>query len=325
MRSANRNSAEFRYFQAPMDRYPYHKPQRWWPSRASLGWMRLWRTWRRWQQVHDYGVERIDVLGLDRVREAIHRDEGILITPNHAGHADSFLLYDALERLPRPPHVMTAYQVFELLPWLQRLAYQHHGCFSVNREANDLAAFRWSVRVLAETSDPLVIFPEGEVYHLNDRVTPFRDGTLTIAMAAVRRGGRPVSCFPCGLKCFYIDDPTPALLPVMEQLERRLGLSPLTDAPLVDRLRRFLEQAVRARELQYRGSEATGTIKERIAALADEILSKLESPYGLSQASDFLPERVRHLRHASVEQSGALEPHDPRLARYARDLEDIFV
>ena len=51
-------------------------------------------------------------------------------------------------------------------------------------EGTDLAALRQARQVLETEPYPLVIFPEGEVYHLNQRTTPFRDGPAAIAQMA---------------------------------------------------------------------------------------------------------------------------------------------
>jgi hypothetical protein len=311
-----------------MDRYPYYKPPRGWSSKASLGWMRIWRPWRKWQQRRDYRIDRIDVQGLDRVRAAIDRGEGVLITPNHAGHADCYLLFEALERLPLAPQVMTAWQVFALLPRLQCLVYRHHGCFSINRESNDLTAFRWSVRTLQNSSAPLVIFPEGEVYHLNDLVTEFRDGTMAIAASAARRSARPIACFPCALKYFYVGDPTAQLVAVAEQLERQLGVTPPRESELASRVERILAATMRWRASQYATAADRARIDElplaqRPQALAAALLDELELRLNVAGSSDFLPERIKAIRQRIVEQMPSTDAAQRR--SLVADLETAFV
>ena len=214
-----------------MDRYPYEKPPRWWAPCPNRLWIKFWKPLHRYQQIFQYRVVKIDVQGLEHLSDAVASQCGVLVTPNHAGHADSYLVMDALERLPGDYYVMTAWQVFALMGRAFRLAYRQHGCFSVDRESTDLKAYRQAVDVLARSSNPLVIFPEGEVYHLNDRVKPFRAGTLSIAATAVRRSGRPVACVPCALKYHYLVDPTPELLKVVERIEHKLGVGPGPSSP----------------------------------------------------------------------------------------------
>lgn len=71
--------------------------------------------------------------------------------------------------------------------WLQSNILQQHGCFSVDREGTDMPAFRHAVAILKEKINPLVIFPEGEVYHINERVTPFREGPAAIVLTPSKK------------------------------------------------------------------------------------------------------------------------------------------
>ena len=143
---------------------------------------------------------RVEVKGLDYLREAVDRGWGVMINPNHPGHADAYAIYETADRIGTPFYFMAAWQVFGKQNWLARRILQHHGCFSVDREGTDRNAFRQAVDVLAQRMNPLVIFPEGEVYHLNDRVTPFREGPAVIAQAAARRAERTVCCIPCAIR-----------------------------------------------------------------------------------------------------------------------------
>ena len=63
---------------------------------------------------------------------------------------------------------------------------------SIDRESTDRQAFKTAVNILQSQPVPLVIFPEGDIYHTTDRVTPFREGAAAIALSAARRNDRPV-------------------------------------------------------------------------------------------------------------------------------------
>lgn len=307
-----------------MNRQPFGKPPRWWSPLPSPFWMRVWRPLRRRQQIHDYRIVDIKVRGLDYARQAIEQQHGVLITPNHPGHGDCYLLWEALTRLRRRCYVMTAWQVFEMAKPFERLVYRQHGCFSVNREGTDLNAFRQAVQVLGETSHPLVIFPEGDVYHLNERVTPFRDGVGAIALAAVKRGERPVTCIPCALKYEYIEDPTRELQRVMDQLEQRLYWRPRSNLPLHQRIYGFAEGILELKELEYLGRNQPGALAERITALADELLCRMESRYQVKAGDGTIPERVKELRRTVIQLRSELPPDDARDREAAKDLDDLF-
>ena len=97
-------------------------------------------------------------------------------------------------------------------------------------------------RAILETGDhPLVIFPEGEVYHINERVTPFRTGAAGIALMAAHKAAHPVYCVPCAMSYRYTEDPTPELLSLMDELEGALFWRTRPEMDLPGRIYQFAE------------------------------------------------------------------------------------
>src|SRR5262249_52356334 len=152
-------------------------------------------------------------------------------------------------------------------------------------------AFRRSVEVLVRGRNPLVIYPEGDIYHINDRVTPFREGAAAVALAAARRAQRPINCVPCAIKFRYVEDPTPDLLRLMDRLERHTGVAPRTALPLRQRVCRFAETLLARKETQYLGKVGSGSLTERVTALSEGILQRIEQRTGLTTRGA-MPERV---------------------------------
>src|SRR5437660_1283695 len=152
-----------------MDALPYATPPRWWAPNLRPFFIRAIRPYRilvrqRWQE----GVRAVDVRGLEYLREAADRDQGVVITPNHAAHSDPFVMLRAGDALGRPFYYTVAWQSFQLLSPLARWVIQRHGAFSIDREGGDLRAFRQAVEIVRRGRHPLVIFAEGEVYHNSD-------------------------------------------------------------------------------------------------------------------------------------------------------------
>src|SRR5258708_2704351 len=145
-----------------MDRLPYEGARRWWP-RLSPFWIRVIRPLRILRQRRREGLRQVKVEGLEHLRSAVEQHHGVLIIPNHAGHADAFILLAAADLLGRPCYYMVAWQVLQLFSLAGRWILQRHGCFSVDREGHDVRAFRKAVEIVASSPHPLVIFPEGEV------------------------------------------------------------------------------------------------------------------------------------------------------------------
>lgn len=267
-------------------------------SRLAIG---LVRPFRRLLRARRYRIRDVDVRGAEPVRRLLDEGAGLLITPNHCNHADVMLIYDLADRLHCPFHIMAAAHVFANVTSLVRMILRWHGCFSVDRAGSDLRAFKRGVSILQESPHPLVIFPEGEVYHLNDALTPFRDGAAMIALRAARRADRPLYCVPCAIKYTYVEDPTPALLELMAELERRAHWRPRPERPLVERVLLFATGQLALKEIEYLGRPQDGTTRERLRHLREHILVGLETQYVLDPRKLDLPERIKSVRRACLD------------------------
>lgn len=280
-----------------MNRYPIGKPPRWWSPRPSVFWMRLWRWHRRRILRNEQRVTNVTTRGLEHVKRCIAAGQGLLIVANHPTHADWLTIYEALDLLRRRCYVMTTWQVFQMANRFTRMQYRQHGCFSVDRDGADRQAFRCSVEILAQGSDPLVIFPEGEVYHTADRVAPFRDGPATIGQAAVKRANRPVACVPCALKYTYVTSPLPELLDVMLRVERKLELPESPQLELIERIYRAGDAATARLERQHLGQSFSGEpLRERMPRLVRAMLDELDARYGIHTNRWSAAERIKQLR-----------------------------
>ncbi len=308
-----------------MNRYPVQKPPRWWPPKLSRGWIRFWRPVRKWQQVRSQRLLDVEVRGAEHVRQSLEANHGVLITPNHSSHADCYALYGAADRIGTLFYIMVAWQVFQRGTRLRRRALQHHGCFSVDRDASDVQAFRRAIEVLQSAPHPLVVFPEGEVYHLNERITPFREGPAAMALLAARKGSRPIVCIPAAMRYRYVQDPTPELLPVMERLERAISWRPRPDLSLAARIYHFAEAAISLKEIEFLGHASSGPLPKRVADLMDFILDRIEASYGLDFAGATVPERVKGVRAHLIKRREELPENSPDCHQCEEDLEDVFV
>ncbi len=308
-----------------MNRYVQQIPPRWWEPKLSPFFIRCWKPLRRRKQFREQQLMDVEVRNLDHLQTATEAGQGVLIAPNHSGHADAYIMYEAADQLGAPFYFMTAWQVFQQVNAFGKLMLQHHGCFSIDREGTDLKAFRQAVDVLQEGQYPLVIFPEGEVYHTNDRITPFREGAAAAAISGARKSKQPVLCVPCGIKYQYLNDPTENLLQLMGKLEREIFWRPRTELPLPERIYRFAEGAMALKEVEYLGRTSSGPLSERTTALADHILLGLEQRYECSADEKTIPERVKDLRRHAVVQLSELPEGDAARQSFENDLDDLFL
>ena len=205
-----------------------------------------------------------------------------MVTPNHAAHYDSAALYLAADQVDTPLYFMTAWQVFGMASKWDQFLMQRMGCFSIDRESTDRKAYKQALHVLQNEPWPLVVFPEGDIYHMTDRVTPFREGAAAMAVSAARRSERKVFIVPCGIKFWYLDDPMPRLEKLMTELDQRLFLRPERSRPLQQRIYRFAEAILSLKEIEYLGRSQRGPLSSRLADLAESVLDDLEAKHSLS-------------------------------------------
>ena len=269
-------------------------------------------------------IRQIEVRGIEHCQKAVNEPAGVLITANHSFHYDSYVMIETSHRVNKPFHFLTAWQVFEMGKRFDRWMLQRHGCYSINREANDVQAFKTSIEILQKGIHPLVIFPEGDIYHHNDHVSPFRDGAAAIALSAARRSERPILFVPCAMKAFYLSDPSPALRELMSRLESTLYWRPQTQLGLAERIYRFAEGLLALKELEYLNQPQSGAIPARVKGLASEVLRRLEAKHGLSRPPEEIPERVKDLRRAVIAARDRETTTSDERASLNHDMEELF-
>lgn len=305
-----------------MNIYSYQEPPRWWGPRLSPFFFRVWRGVRSTARRRKFGICEVEVRGIEKLTSAMKDGRGVLITPNHSSHADPLVLCKTSEIIGKPFYYMAAWQVFARSNLFRRFVLRQHGCFSVDREGTDMRAFRQAVDILQNKDNPLVIFPEGEIYHVNDKLTPFRDGPAAMAITASKRAKQEVLCVPCGVKYEYVDDPTENLIELMGRLEETILWRVRDDVPLGERIYRFAEAMLGLKELEYFGAVQTGELAARIKALAEFVLARIEGRYELS-ADGSLPERVKGCRRAAIKRLE--EAGEDEQAGVKVDLDDLYI
>ena len=273
----------------------------------------------------EHRVERIDIEGIENLRPILGGGDAVLLTPNHCDRADGLVVLELADRVDRPFCGMAAHQIFAgsagLRPWL----FSRMGLFPVDREGADLSAVKAAIEILTTGRHPLVVFPEGEVYHMADKVTPLREGVAFLAATAARKladSGRTAWIVPIGLKYRFLDDhdPMPALAELMHRLETRFTWWPRPDLPLIERIYRYAEGMLALKELEYFDEARAGALPERIATLRSHILERIEQRhFGATRPGD-VPSRVKDLRRQclvgmTAETKSAMQ----------RDLNDLFV
>ncbi len=282
------------------------KPSRFWEWALTPVRRRVYRNM--------YGVRDLELRGEEHVQAALEAGHGVMFAVNHPAHGDPFVVFEAMARLRAPCCYLAAWQVFTGWMGLKGFAFQRLGAFSVDREGTDMRAFRTAVDVLTQGDRSLVIFPEGDVYHLNDRITPLREGAAMIVLTAAHRrkrsNGPPLYIIPCGLKYYYLQDPMEQVESIMGRLEAQIYWRPRPDRPLVERIHRYAEAILALKDLEYRQALGEGSLPQRIGSLTKHILRQMEERHFAKVCQEPIPVRVKQLRHQILTALGAQATDD---------------
>ena len=157
------------------------------PPKVSRFWVRATRGFRRRMLRKEHKVERIDVEGIEHLHPLLDRGDGVLLAPTTRiapmGWSCSTWPIGSAGRCARWPCTSSSRGT----PACGGGCFRVLGLFPVDREGSDLAAVKAAVQILSLGEHPLLVFPEGEVYHLTDRLTPLREGVAFLAASAARK------------------------------------------------------------------------------------------------------------------------------------------
>lgn len=282
--------------------YQYFPPKR----NALVSWaIGVFNRYNRLPKV--LKVDRVEVTGIDKLKQTLRRRgakrDRVLFLPNHPTHADAAVFIEALKQAGFTSQMMAAYDVF-LRGRMDAWVMQKLGAFSVDREGGDQRAMKEAAGVLTKGKHALTIFPEGNVYLRNDRVTPFNDGAAFLAIRAAKelsKHGVRVLAVPVSIKLTHLTDCRAVLERMLAELAKAMevaGDEPAGNQPPREMIVRIGCAAVR-RNLKQRGLTPPDTekIAELIAFSAGAVLDDLEAKLDIPSKPDAtLIERVRAAR-----------------------------
>jgi 1-acyl-sn-glycerol-3-phosphate acyltransferase len=273
-----------------------------WPARPNRFWRTALEPWRRWY-LRRYGIAEVQVERPGEAFQGIQPGDGVLVAPNHSHDSDPHVMLEVSRRLGRRFYFMAAWQIFRPHWGLDGFVLQRLGAFSVDREGCDRRALAQATTLLT-TGQTLLVFPEGEVYRLNDRLTPLLDGVAFMALSAQRAltkagQGQKVWIVPAAIRYRYVEDIRPRLEQAVERLEARFALAPRRGTALDERILRYGEMLLTLKEKEKlgRSREMEGDMAARIAHLLEDLLARHERTYlQKSPAGETVTLRVKALR-----------------------------
>lgn len=268
---------------------------------------------------------------LERLRQ-IPVGSGIIIASNHPTFADPAVVYEVTRRWGKICTYIAAREIFNKFGGWMGSLIRRAGAFSVFRGGANASAHQFATSTLLAGRFPIVIYPEGHTFYLNDVILPLKPGVAAWAVdAALCPAARPVYVVPLAIKYVYTDNIEQPLDQAVTQMER-IVLKRMPQVPpgefwsrLYLRLHRLAHFILARQERRHHYHPPHGAdIDERVRGLCAMILRTLEIRYlGQECAGDFF-DRARHLM-ARLKDDGDPQAHKDALdARFAWALSTFY-
>ncbi len=273
----------------------------------------------------DHGIVAVECHGVEKLRASLDAGAGIMIAPNHCRPCDPMVLDTLARAAGRPFHIIASWHVF-MLGRIQRFLLPRMGGFSMYREGMDRESLKCAAKVLTEGRHPLVVFPEGIITRANDRLGGFMEGPSFMArMAARQREDGRVMIHPVFIRYFFEGDLEGTVLPVLDEIERRLSWQPQDHLEMKERIVKAGSALLALKEMEHLGAARAGDLHPRITALQEHLLSPMETRWLAGRHDGDVVGRVKRLRSAILAEllGGDLGP-DERAERW-RSLADLYL
>lgn len=244
-----------------------------------------------------YRMRNVTWGGADKIRQLVSEGHAVLIAPNHADHADPHVLQYIGKKSGLSLRFMAAREGFEA-GRLSSFVLQRFGAFSVDRDGADLSAFKAALRILQSEGAPLVVFPEGQIYHHHERLDPLNEGVATILLRASRRSpeDRGFYLVPSAMRYTYDDSVKETFSARLGVLEEQITWKPKNSLDVVDRIYRLGSGLLALKEVEFLGHGESGDLIERITRLQDRLVAMVEEKHLSRPGAGSIPERVKVLR-----------------------------
>lgn len=278
---------------------------------------------------HFEGIETHEVRHADRLKRSLDARHGILLAPNHCRYSDPLVLGFLAREVNCHLYSMASWHLFNQ-GWFKAFAIQLMGGFSVYREGVDRKSISTAVDAMVEAVRPLVLFAEGSTTRTNDHIHDLLDGVAFVARSAAKRrekhGLGETVIHPIGIKYVFQGDIEKTVLPVLHEIEQRLGWRTSEELSLLDRVERMGEGLFALEEIRYAGKARSDVdLGMRTTDLIDAILRPLEQEWLKGESPEGVLPRIKALRSRILPEmiDGKL-PAEERARRWMQ-LEDIYV
>ncbi|MBN1689214.1 MAG: 1-acyl-sn-glycerol-3-phosphate acyltransferase [Candidatus Omnitrophica bacterium] len=220
------------------------------------------------------------------ILKSIPKDSGLILAANHSDEMDPRIFIE----LARRSHLRFTYMInseaFEQGHGLYGWLLQRLGDFSVERGGGDQAARRYAVDIVKKGHGALVMFPEGEISYLNDRVQPFKTGAVHMGLQAITETRKTDASWtayllPVAIKYYYRKPIKLILGKKIRAIEKRL-LIHANFFTFQEKIIRIMAKILKRQELinrTQRISEQLTRLKEQARLAQAALLSRVETKY----------------------------------------------
>lgn len=244
-----------------------------------------------------FNIRGIRIRGVEALVRLVRDGQSVLVIPNHADHADPGLLVQVGRRHNIAFHFMAAREGFERSR-INRFILQKSGAFSVDREGTDLAAVKTAMAILRECHHPLVIFPEGEIYHRHEELDVLNDGVATILLRSAEKFPGPARFYavPAAIRITHDAAVARTFSARLNELERRITWKPRPALDTVERIYQLGGALISIKEQEFMGEARNGGLSERIQILQQHLVEEAERKHNVSPGNGPIPARIKTLR-----------------------------
>lgn len=266
--------------------------------------------------------------GHEELTRLVKNKQSVMVAPNHADHADPALMITIGRRCKLAFHFMAAREGFEKGK-LSRWVLQKAGAFSINREGADLASIKMAIKILQAGEYPLVVFPEGEIYHHMETLDELNEGVASIALRATAKLPQDKRGYVIPTLIHLKHDPSveETFSDRLSALERRVTFKPRVRESPVDRIFLLGNALLGIKEVEFLGEAQHGTLTDRIRHLRRFLLNEIELKHGLANQELSMPKRIKALRARIRKEltEGKTQPDLERRWELYDQLDRIFV
>ena len=251
----------------------------------------------------NHRVAEIQISGAtSELKECMGRGDRVMFAINHPTHSDAQVMTEVQRRLGVQGCFMAAYDVF-LRSRMSAWSMQRMGNFSIDREGSDRKAMAAAIDVLKEGKRVLNIYPEGNVFLTNDRLAPFLDGAVFIALKAqAALNDAEVKVVPVSVKFTNLTAPRDAVTARLQQLAKDSGYNfpeGASDEPMAAVLglgEHVLDGYLEKHGLAGEAHAGAGNLHEKLRSFSERLMDDVCGKLSLEVGGARLTERISKAR-----------------------------